>query len=126
MCYRPEILLSNGRKEECLRKNSGIRIREILNITGTFDAELFKQKFDEDSLKLTNQGDEAETTDEGIDISPIYDVEFPVSVNSVKKKLGSRTKTERPISSWFLRQLLNSSNEGGRLKYHSEEFLSSF
>ena len=81
---------------------------------GTFDAELFKKKFDEDSLKLTNQLDEAETTDEGIDISPIHDVEFPVSVNSVKKKLDSRTKTERPISSWFLRQLLNSSKEGGR------------
>ena len=117
MCFRPEIILSNGRKEECLRKNSGIRIREILNITGTFDAELFKQKFDEDSLKLTNQGDGAETTDEGIDISPIYDVEFPVSVNSVKKKLGSRMKTERPISSWFFRQLLNSLNDGGRLKF---------
>lgn len=98
-------------QDECL--NNGIKIKEILKITGTFDAELFNKKFDEDSLKLTNQADEVESTDEGIDISSIYDLELPVSENSVKKMLDSRTKTERPISSWFLRQLLNSSNKGG-------------
>ena len=98
-------------QDECL--NNGIKIKEILEVTGTFDAELFNKKFDEDSLKLTSQADEAESTDEGIDISSIYDLELPVSETSVKKMLDSRTKTEKPISSWFLRQLLNSSNKGG-------------
>ena len=98
-------------QDECL--NNGIKIKEILEVTGTFDAELFNKKFDEDSLKLTSQADEAESTDEGIDISSIYDLELPVSETSVKKMLDSRTKTEKPISSWFLRQLLHSSNKGG-------------
>ena len=113
--FREEIIHVNegvdDGQDECL--NNGIKIKEILKITGTFDAELFNKKFDEDSLKLTNQADEVESTDEGIDISSIYDLELPVSENSVKKMLDSRTKTERPISSWFLRQLLNSSNKGG-------------
>ena len=94
-------------------KSGGIQIKEILSVTGTFDAEQFKKKFDEDSSKIAYQGDEVESSDEGIDIFSIYDVEIPVSENSVRQMLESRTKTEKPISLWFLRQLLIFANEGG-------------
>ena len=98
-------------REESISSNNRIKIKEILKITGTFDGEQFKRKFDEDSLKIKNLREELESPDEGIDVTSIYDVERPVTENSVKKILDSRTKTERPISFWFLRELLNMANE---------------
>ena len=93
-------------------------MQDILNITGTFDAAKFNRIFDEDTIKLTKLNlekqelseDEFENEDSIVDSNEFENLPpKPVDRNSFEEELKKRTMTFKPISKWFLIQLVNSS-----------------
>ena len=80
-------------------QESRIPLQDILNVTGKFDANLFNKRFDEETQALLN-------SETNIEASPI-EVEYEeVCEDLLRKSLNCRKIVKRPISTWFLQQLI--------------------
>lgn len=93
----------------------GIKIRDILKVTGTFDAKKFNKLFEEDTIKLCKQQIQdglkrrLESQSEVASVNRV--VSAPVSSSFVTKLLRSRRAVNKPMSEWFLKQLLLMTSE---------------
>ena len=93
----------------------GIKIRDILKVTGTFDAKKFNKLFEEDTIKLCKQQIQdglkrrLESQSEAASVNRVVSV--PVSSTSVTRLLTSRRAVNKPMSEWFLKQLLLMTSE---------------
>ena len=93
----------------------GIKIRDILKVTGTFDAKKFNKLFEEDTIKLCKQQIQdglkrrLESQSEAASVKRVVSV--PVSSTYVTRLLTSRRAVNKPMSEWFLKQLLMMTSE---------------